>query len=62
VTCAACGGTGKGKGSVMKKTCTFCVNGRMTCPDCTNGQIFILKECPDCRGAGHWTMAGKGGG
>jgi len=62
VTCAACGGTGKGKGSAMKKTCTFCVNGRMTCPDCTNGRIFILKECPDCRGAGHWTLAGKGGG
>lgn len=62
VTCGACGGTGKGKGSVIKKPCAFCVSGQMTCPDCTDGHIYIMKECPDCHGAGHWTMADKGGG
>jgi DnaJ-class molecular chaperone len=60
VSCAACGGTGKGKGSVIKKDCAFCSHGQMKCPDCTDGRIKILKECPECHGVGHWTMADHG--
>jgi TPR repeat protein len=52
VTCAACGGTGKGKGSVIKKDCAYCVHGRVPCRDCTDGRIIQTKECPDCHGTG----------
>jgi len=62
VSCAGCGGTGKGKGSVIKKDCTACVRGRMKCPECVEGRIPLMKECPDCRGAGTWTMATRDSG
>ena len=61
VSCATCGGTGKGKGSVIKKECTECSRGRMKCTECADGQIPLIKECPECRGAGTWTLATRGG-
>ena len=57
MTCAACGGTGKGKGSVIKKDCVYCVGGRVPCPDCTNRRIVQEKECPDCHGTGLRALA-----
>jgi hypothetical protein len=59
VACAACGGSGKGKGSVIKQDCSHCEHGYIRCPDCINGSIKITKECPDCHGHGTWTMADR---
>lgn len=60
VKCAACDGLGRGHDSVTKKDCSFCAHGRVPCPDCTGGKRQITKECPDCHGAGHWTLADRG--
>jgi TPR repeat protein len=61
VKCSACGGSGRGRDSVTKKACPACTRGQMPCPDCTGGKLKIPKECPECHGAGHWTMADRGG-
>jgi len=57
VGCSACGGTGKGKGSVIKQTCGQCANGRAPCRECVGGWIKLMKECGDCRGAGLRALA-----
>jgi len=59
VTCAACGGTGKGKGSVIKQDCTHCNQGRVPCRDCEGGRIKVTKECPDCHGTGARALADR---
>jgi hypothetical protein len=59
VTCPTCEGSGKGKDSVTKKDCTFCVRGRIACPDCVRGRLTIMKECPDCRGKGSRALADR---
>ncbi len=59
LSCSACGGTGKGKGSVVKQDCPSCVNGRELCRDCTGGRILLMKECPDCRGTGVRALADR---
>ena len=61
VACAACGGTGKGKGNVIKHDCTHCEHGYIRCSDCVGGVQSILKECPDCHGRGQWSWAEKSG-
>ncbi len=60
VACSACGGTGKGKGSVIKQDCTHCDHGYVPCSECKNGVITITKECPDCHGHGSWTLIDRG--
>jgi TPR repeat protein len=60
VKCSGCEGTGKGRDSVTRKECTFCRRGQVPCPDCTQGKQRIMKECPECRGAGHWAMTDRG--
>lgn len=57
VACSACAGTGKGKGSVIKKTCPHCASGRVDCRECVDGRINVTKECPDCHGVGTRTLA-----
>jgi TPR repeat protein len=57
LACGACGGTGKGKGSVVRKDCTVCTQGREPCHDCTGGRIRVTKECPDCHGTGARALA-----
>ena len=59
VMCAACGGTGKGKGNVIKQDCPHCDHGYIRCPDCTDGFVVITKECPDCHGRGTWTLVDR---
>jgi DnaJ-class molecular chaperone len=59
VACAACGGTGKGKGNVIKQDCPHCDHGYIRCTECNNGVIKVTKECPDCHGKGTWTWAEK---
>lgn len=61
VACSTCGGSGKGKGSVIKQDCTHCEHGYIRCPDCTGGIISVTKECPDCRGRGSWSLVDKSG-
>ncbi|MEO6003646.1 MAG: hypothetical protein ABIZ04_05880 [Opitutus sp.] len=55
--CSACGGTGKGKGSVIKQSCTQCSAGRATCRECVGGRIILSKECPECHGVGSRALA-----
>lgn len=55
--CSACGGTGKGKSSVVKQPCPSCTQGRTACRECTGGRIVSLKECPDCHGHGSRALA-----
>lgn len=58
VACPACGGTGKGKGSTIKQPCPNCNNGRVPCRACGGtGFIKTVKECPDCHGSGHRSLA-----
>lgn len=59
VTCSACSGTGKGKGSVVKKVCDQCAHGRATCRECVSGWIKVTKDCPECRGVGARALADK---
>jgi TPR repeat protein len=59
VGCAACGGNGKGKGSVIKQSCGHCAHGRAPCRECTGGWIKLTKECPECRGVGSRALADK---
>jgi hypothetical protein len=59
VVCSSCGGTGKGKGSVIKQTCVHCSQGRIVCRECTDGRIFVVKECPDCHGVGTRSLADR---
>jgi DnaJ-class molecular chaperone len=59
VVCAACGGTGKGKGSVIKQDCSHCNHGYIKCTDCVDGVIKVTKECPDCHGKGTWSLVDR---
>jgi TPR repeat protein len=59
VACSTCGGTGKGKGSSIKQDCTHCEHGYIRCAECTNGVIWVTKECPDCHGQGSWSLANR---
>ncbi|HTO03913.1 MAG TPA: hypothetical protein VL069_09440, partial [Opitutus sp.] len=59
VTCSTCSGTGKGKGSVVKKVCEQCAHGRAPCRECVGGWIKVAKECPECRGAGSRALADR---
>jgi TPR repeat protein len=59
VSCGVCGGSGKGKGSVIKQPCASCSAGRAVCHDCTGGRILVTKECPDCHGVGSRALADK---
>lgn len=60
VTCGSCGGTGKGKGSVIKQDCAHCEGGHIRCPACTDGRVQLTKECTECGGKGAWSFATKG--
>lgn len=59
ISCSACGGTGKGQGSVIRQDCTACVQGREVCHDCVGGRISLTKECPDCHGTGARALADR---
>ncbi len=62
VTCGTCGGTGKGKGSVIKQDCPHCEGGHIRCQACTAGRVQLTKECAECDGKGAWSLATKPGG
>jgi hypothetical protein len=55
--CSACGGTGKGRGSVIKQTCVHCSQGKSPCRECEGGWIKLIKECAECRGIGSRALA-----
>lgn len=58
--CSTCGGTGKAKSSVIKQPCPNCAQGRAACRECGGtGRRTVLKECPDCHGAGARALADK---
>lgn len=57
VACAACEGTGRGKGSVTKEPCPNCTSGRVVCRKCEGGRIKVAKECLACKGSGARAMA-----
>lgn len=59
VACSTCGGTGKGKGSVVKQDCTHCEHGYIRCAACDNGVIKVPTECPDCHGRGSWSLVDR---
>jgi DnaJ-class molecular chaperone len=56
-SCSACGGTGKGKGSVIKQPCVQCSHGKSPCRECDGGWIKLIKECAACRGVGSRALA-----